>query len=133
MRRTVEDLEMNVGMLKPDPAQLHEVFRLEPDRKPPVVERLLAKIADPDTGDFHPVLVGIERADRFAKHLADTVTAIGPRRHVGANAMITRVKTTRVVRRGKDHTLDALFPRGLKQIVAADDVGLQDRVPRALD
>src|SRR5260370_30416190 len=73
----VEDLEMDVGMIEPDPAQLHQIFRLQPDRQPAMIERLVAEIADPDTSDPEPVLVGIERADRFATHLADAVAAVG--------------------------------------------------------
>src|SRR5882757_8934308 len=73
--RAVENLEMDVGMIEPDPAQLHQIFRLQPDREPAMIERLVAKIADPDTSDPEPVLVGVERADRFAKHLADAVAA----------------------------------------------------------
>jgi hypothetical protein len=38
-----------------------------------------------------------------------------------------------MVRRGEHHALDALLSRRLEQIVAADDVGLQDLVPGALD
>src|ERR1700738_4241291 len=34
IRRTVENLEMDIGMIEPDPAQLHQVFGLQPDRKP---------------------------------------------------------------------------------------------------
>ena len=46
----VENLEMDVGMIEPDPAELHEVFRLQPDREPAVIERLVAEIADPQAG-----------------------------------------------------------------------------------
>src|SRR5215475_3335963 len=31
---TVEDLEMDIGMFEPDPAELNEIFRLQPDRQP---------------------------------------------------------------------------------------------------
>jgi hypothetical protein len=47
--------------------------------------------------------------------------------------VVPRVEADRVVGRGEYHTLDALFACGLEQIVAADDVGLQDRIPGALD
>ncbi len=75
----VEDLEMDGGMLEPDAAELHEVFRLEPDREPAVVERLFTEIADPEAGYAEPMLVGIERADRLAENLADAVAAVRPR------------------------------------------------------
>src|ERR1700724_4830650 len=98
-----------------------------------MIERFFSEIADADAGDAEAMLVGIERADRLAKHLADTITAVGARRHVGADVVMTRIKTHRMVRRREHDTLDAFFARGLEQIVAADDVGLQDRVPRAFD
>src|SRR5207253_4930609 len=43
VRGAVEDLEMDVGMLQPDAAELHEILRLEPDRQPAVIERHLAE------------------------------------------------------------------------------------------
>src|SRR6185436_18256263 len=98
-----------------------------------MIERHLAEIADPDAGDTKPVLVGIERADRFAEHLADTITAVGARGDVGANPVMARIEADRMVGRGEHDTLDTLLPRRLEQIVAADDVGLQDLVPGALD
>src|ERR1700724_2396564 len=30
----VEDFKMDVGVIEPDPAQLHEIFKLQPDRQP---------------------------------------------------------------------------------------------------
>src|ERR1700726_1003660 len=98
MRSTIENLEMDVGVVEPDPAQLYQIFRLQPDREAAVVQRLLAEIADPDAGDFHSMLVGVKRADRFAEHLADAVAAVGPRRHVGPDPVITRIKSHRMVR-----------------------------------
>ena len=129
----VEDLEMDVGMIEPDPAELDEIFRLQPDRQPAVIERHLAEIADPQTRDAEPVLVGIERADRLAEHLADAVAAVGARGDIGADPVMARVEADRVVRRGEDHALDALAVGRLEQIVAADDVGLMDLVPGAFD
>jgi hypothetical protein len=79
------------------------------------------------------VLVGIERADRLAEHLADAVAAVRARGHVGADAVMARIEADRMVRRGEHDALDALFARGLEQIVAADDVGLQDVVPGPFD
>src|SRR4051812_10200348 len=85
--RAVENLEMDVRMIEPDPAQLHQVFRLQPDREPAMIQRLVAEIADPQTGDADAVLVGIERADRLAERLADAVTAVRAHRDVGADAV----------------------------------------------
>ena len=78
------------------------------------------------------MLVGIERADRLAEHLADAVAAVRARGDVGADPVMARIEADRVVGRGEHHALDALFARGLEQIVAADDVGLQDLCPRGL-
>ena len=124
---------MDIGMIEPDPAELHQIFRLQPDREPAMIERLVAEIADPDAGDRQAVLVGIERADRLAEHLADAVAAVRPRRHIGADPVMPRIEADRMVRRGEHDALDALLARRLEQIVAADDVGLQDVVPRAFD
>src|SRR6201999_2270858 len=33
----IENLEVNIGMIEPDPAELHEVFRLQPDGKPSMI------------------------------------------------------------------------------------------------
>src|SRR4029453_1287099 len=129
----VEDLEMDTGMIEPDAAELHQIFRLQPDRQAAMVERHLAEIADPDAGHAEPMLVGIERADRFAEHLADAIAAVGARGDVGADPVMARIEADRMVRRGEPHALDAFFARGLEQIVAAEDVGLQDIIPGALD
>ncbi len=98
VRGAVEDLEMDIGMIKPDPAQLHQVFRLQPDRQPSMIERLVAEIADPKARHAKPVLVGIERAERLAECLADAIAAVGPRRHIGADAVMPRIEADRVVR-----------------------------------
>src|SRR6516164_1795882 len=84
----VEDLEMDGGMFKPDPAELNEVLGLEPDRQPAVIERLLAEIADAQASHLQPVFVGIERAGRLAKGLADAVAAVRAGGHVGADAVV---------------------------------------------
>src|SRR5665213_3622466 len=98
-----------------------------------MVERLVAEIADPDAGDAKAMFVGVERADRLAEHLADAIAAVWPRLHVGSDPVMPRVETDRMVRRCEHHALDALFARRLEQIVAADDVGLQDVVPGTFD
>src|SRR6266404_194227 len=124
MGGAVEDLEVNIGMIEPDAAELHQVLRLQPDRQAAVVKRHLAEITDPDTGHPKPVLVGIECPDRFPEHLADAVAAVRARGDVGADAVMSRVEADRMIGRGEHHALDALLPRRLEQIVAADDVGL---------
>src|SRR6185437_1437095 len=65
-----------------------------------------------------------------AEQLADAITAVGPRGDVGPDTMMARIETHRVVRRCKYHPFDALPARSLEQVVTADDVGLQDDVPR---
>src|ERR1700744_957338 len=97
VRRAIKDFEMNIGMIEPYPAQLHQVFRLQPDREPAMIERLFAEIADPDAGDLHGGLVGIERSDGFAERLADAVAAVGARRHIGSDVMIARIEADRVI------------------------------------
>src|ERR1041384_3449470 len=79
----IEDFEMDRGMFKADAAELNEILGLEPDRQPAVIQRLLAEIADPQARDLEAVFVGIERAGRFAKGLADAIAAVGTRRDVG--------------------------------------------------
>src|SRR5580704_242936 len=98
MGRAIKNFEMDVGVIEPDPTELHQVFRLEPDRQPSMIERLVAEIADPNAGDLHAVLVGIERADRFAESLADAVAAVGPRSHVGADPVMPGIEADRVDR-----------------------------------
>ena len=133
VRRAVDDVEADVGMLEPDADQLHDVLGRDPDRQPPHVERTRPDIADPEAGHDHAVLVGIERAQRLAERLADAVAAVGPHREVGADLALARIEADGVVGRGEDHALDAGLPRRLEEIVAADDIGLQDRVPRPFD
>src|SRR5438093_1047321 len=98
-----------------------------------MIERHLAEIADPDAGDAEPVLVGVERADRLAEHLADAVAAVRARGDVGADPVMARIEADSMVRRSEYHTLHALFARRLEQVIAADDVGLQDLVPGSFD
>src|ERR1700710_646954 len=98
-----------------------------------MVERRIAEIADAYTGHAKAILVGIKRADGFAEHLADAVAAVGTSGDVGADAVVPRIEADRMVRGGEHHALDALLPRGLEQVIAADDVGLQDIVPGTFD
>ena len=79
----------------------------------------------------HAVLVGVERAQRLAERLADAIAAVGPHRDVGADLALARIEADGVIGRGEDHALDACLARRLEEVVAADDVGIQDRVPRA--
>src|SRR5262245_32645640 len=82
--RPVENLEMDVRMLKPDSNKLCQILWLDPDRQPPFVERLVVDVADADARHAQPVLVGIERADRLAEGLAHAVAAVGTYGHIHA-------------------------------------------------
>jgi hypothetical protein len=52
---------------------------------------------------------------------------------VGADAAGARIEADRVIRRGEDDALDLGAARRLEQVVAADNVGAVDRLPRAFD
>ena len=77
--------------------QLHQVFRLEPDREPPLVHRHIAEIADAQARDAKAVLVGVKRAHRFAESLADAVAAVRARGDIDADLALARIKADRVV------------------------------------
>ena len=79
------------------------------------------------------MFLGIERAERFAERLADAVTAVRAHRHIDADALVARIEADGVIGGGEYHALDAGAAGGLEQIVSADDIGLQDHVPRAFD
>jgi hypothetical protein len=79
------------------------------------------------------VLVGVERAYRLAEHLADAVARVGQRCHIRADRLLARIEADGVVRGGEDDALHALAPRRLEEVVAADDVGREDRLPRPFD
>src|SRR5262245_48254167 len=80
-----------------------------------------------------PVLVGVERAQRLAERLARAVARVWPHRFVRADPALARIEADRVVRRGEHHALDLGAARSLEQVVAADDVGAEDRLPRPFD
>src|SRR6202021_3669225 len=101
-------------------------------RQPPVIQRLVAEMSDPDAGYPQAVLVGVQRAHRLPKNLADAIAAVRPRLHVGSDPVMPGIEADRVVRGRKHDAFDALLARRLEQIVAADDVGLQDIVPGTL-
>src|SRR5262249_46243385 len=49
------------------------------------------------------------------------------------DALRARIKPNSVIGRREHHALDAGAARRLEQIVAADDIGVEDRLPRSLD
>src|SRR5207302_926714 len=52
---------------------------------------------------------------------------------VDPDAARARIEADRVIGRREDDALDPFAPRRLEQVVAADDVGAEDRLPRAFD
>src|SRR3954454_21120097 len=93
----IQNLKMDVGMLETDPAEQHEIFGLEPDRQPAMIQRFVAEIANPNARHLEPVLVGVERTYRLTEHLANAVAAVRSRRHIGAYPVMARVETNRMV------------------------------------
>src|SRR5206468_1559870 len=78
------------------------------------------------------VLVGIEAGERLGEGLADAVAAVRSRYHLVVDLPVARVEADRVIARRHDDALDAGPPRRLEEIVRADDVRLNDRLPLAL-
>src|SRR5215813_3874517 len=124
---------MDVRMLKPDANELCQVLWLDPDRQPPLVERLVVDIADANARHAQPVLVGIERADSLAKCLAHTIAAVWTHSHIHTDLPVARIEADRVIGRGKDDALGTGPVCRLEHVVAANDIGFMDGVPRALD
>src|SRR5712691_8845531 len=129
----VEDFVADVRVLEADADELHEVLRCEPDRQPATVGGRIADIADANAGDAQPVLVRIERSDRLAERLAGAVAGIRAHRGVHANAALARIEADGMVRRREHDALDAVPARSLEQIVATDDVRLENGVPWPFD
>src|SRR5262245_46547787 len=129
----VDDLVTQIGMLEADADELHQVLGLDPDRQPPLVDRLVVDVADPDRQHPQAELVGIERAERLAERLAHGVARIRPQDRRGVEAAVARIEAEHMVGRSEDDARDAGLARRLEEIVGADDVGGQDLLPRALD
>ena len=79
------------------------------------------------------MLEGIERGERLAERLAGAVAGVGPHRRLDADPPLPRIEADRMVRRREHDPLDPGAARGLEQIVAADDIGVEDRLPRPFD
>src|SRR5262245_55106324 len=132
-RGPVENFIFELGMFKPDADQLHKVLRGEPNRQPALIERLLAQVADPEAEHPQAILVGVKGAQCLTERLAETIAGVGPHGDVGADALHARVEADGVVGGGKHDAASALATRRLEQIAAADDVGVEDPLPGALD
>ena len=52
------------------------------------------------------MLVGIERAERFAERLAHAVAAVRAYRHIDANALLAGIESDGVIGGCKHHALD---------------------------
>src|SRR6202035_1750490 len=126
-------LVAQVRVLQPDADELHQILRADPDGEPAQIDRRVGEVADADAGHPQAVLIGIERAERFAEGFADAVARIRTHRLVGADLALPRIEADRVVRRGEDNALDFLASRRLEQVVAADDIGLENAVPGLFD
>ena len=85
-------------MFEADAEQLHKIWRTEPDRKPALVQWPVAQVADPQAQHAQSVLVGIQRAQRLAKRLAQTIARIRPHRQLGADTLDARIEADGVVR-----------------------------------
>src|SRR5262249_53458436 len=131
--RAIEYLVADLGVLEADADQLQEVLRRDPDRQPTPIDRRVAEIPDADAGDAQSMLECIKRAERLAEGLPHTITRTRSHGRLARDASGARIKTDHVVRRGEHHPFDALPTRRLEQVIATDDVGLQDRVPRSFD
>src|SRR5277367_2642417 len=131
--RAEEDFITQILVFEPDPDQLHQVLRAQPDRQPPAVGRRIGEIADTQTSHAQAVLIGVKRADGFTERLAHAVARIRTHRLARADAAAPRIEADGVVRRGENDALDLVAPRRLEQIVAADNIGVEDAVPGLLD
>src|SRR6185503_15725686 len=80
---------------------------------------------------LHAVLVGVEASQRLAEHLGDAIAAVGPRIDVVVDGAVAPVEADRVVAGREDDALHAVLARRLEDVVAADDVRLQDVLPPA--
>ena len=132
-RDAVDDLEVDVRMLEADPHELGEIARADPDRQAAPVDRLVVDIADADVEHAQAVLVGVHPAERLAERLADAVARVGPRHDGVVDRALAAIEAHHVVGGGEDDALAALPARRLVDVVEADDVGVEDRIPRPLD
>jgi len=129
----IDDLVADIGVFEPDANQLHQVARADPDGESPAIHRPFRRIADADAENLGAVFVRVESAHALAEDLAETVARIGPDRRIDTDRLRARVEAHRMIAGREDDALDALEPRRLEQVVAADDIGGVDRVPFRLD
>ncbi len=120
-------------MLETDANKLREIFRFDPDRQSPLVERTVIYVADAYARHAQSVLIGIERTDRLPESLADPIATVGTDSYVDPNFSLTRVEAHGVIGRRKHDAFNARAICGLKKIVATHNVGLVDRLPRPFD
>src|SRR5690606_26160690 len=133
VRDAVDDLVVEVGMLEADPEQLRQVARADPDRKEADVERTLLDVADAYRQHLQAIFVGVQAGDGLTEALADAIAAVRAKGDVGADGLVAAVEADDMVAAREDDPLDALLAGGLEQIVNSDDIGPEDRLPRALD
>src|SRR6266496_4433545 len=130
---SVHDLEADAGAIDRERHELREIARREPDREPPLVHRARIDVADAHADHFHPVLVGVEAAERLAERLRHAVAAVGLRGDAVIDGLVAAVEADGVVA-GREHdAARAVPPRGFERVVGAEDVRAQDHLPRAFD
>src|SRR5262249_18653259 len=88
----VDPFIAQIGMLETDAQELNQVLRHDPDRQPPLVDRLVADVADADREHAKAELVGIEGAERLAEHLAHGIARIRPQDRGGAEAAVAWIE-----------------------------------------
>src|SRR5438105_12878528 len=120
-------------MIDADRYELRQVAWSESGGEPPLVEWRRIDVAETDHEHLHAVFIGVEAAERLAEHLRHAVAAVG----LGIDAMVDRlvapVEAHGVVAGGEHDALHAVPARRLEHVVAADDVRLEDPVPRPFD
>src|SRR2546422_770043 len=129
-RDAVDDLEADAGMIDADRHELRQVARAEPDGEPALVDRRRIDVADADHEHLHAVFVGVEAAERLAEHLRHAVAAVGLRVDAMVDRLVAPAEADRVVAGGEHDALHAVPARRLEHVVAADDVRLEDPLPR---
>src|SRR6202012_1642373 len=110
-----------------------EIVVAQPRREHAAVLRLGEGGPDAHAHRLHAIAVEIELREVFAERLADAVVAVRPRRHLWIDHFALAVETRHMVRAREHDAPDALLASRFVEVVDADDVGLQDRLPRPLD
>ena len=95
-------------VLDADRDQLRHVARADPDREPPLVDRLGFTLPMRMHEHLHAVLVGVEAAERLAEDLGHAVAAVGLRIDAVVDGLVAPVEADRVVAGGEEDALHAV-------------------------